>query len=82
MPSPETREYGSFPAGKKPNFPQSAGLASLRHPLRMLRFKRMALIHINLDTLVADLERRGFAREIAERARAALAAPDQDARTN
>jgi hypothetical protein len=43
----------------------------------MIRFMRMALIRINLDTLVADLEKRGFRRDIAERAHAALSAPDE-----
>jgi hypothetical protein len=39
----------------------------------------MAIIHINLGTLVADLEKRGFTHDIAERAHAALMAPDEDA---
>lgn len=38
----------------------------------------MALININLDTLVEDLQKRGFTREIAERAHAALSAPDDE----
>jgi len=36
----------------------------------------MAIVHINLDTLSYELQKRGFTREIAERAVAALAAPD------
>ena len=43
----------------------------------MIRFMYMTLIRINLDTLVADLEKRGFRRDIAERAHAALSAPDE-----
>ena len=36
------------------------------------------IIHIDLDTLVEDLEKRGFSRDVAERARAALAAPNNE----
>jgi hypothetical protein len=37
----------------------------------------MAIFHVNQETLSNELQKRGFTRDIAERAVAALASPDE-----